>query len=438
MRFSSQSQDPQLAAQLAHSQAMSIKRKSTLKQKQIENGILPKRIPGLQASHPEEGNIGDIREANTMSLFLRKLHKRFGPIASFWEGRQFCVSVASPEYLTPQRHLFDLPDSINESVKILVQEESVCTLNGEEAKRRRQIYDEYFISSGFDLYSNIFQRIAQEYVNKWKLLERDDCIPITRNVLRASIKSILLTCFGETFKSDENVSEIQKKIDWVINHLENPCEPGSIEETTMFEYIKELYERVSGLLKDNIDEVLVWAIYETCLHEDIQDKIYEEIKRNVKDEERISRTNINKLVYLRQVINELMRIRSSAEYTGRKNNVELHLGEYTIPKNTYIYHALAVMSTDDEYWTEAEKFNPDRFNGERKESRHPLVFKPFGFAGKRQCPGQKFALCQMTIFLAEWFRHFQFSLVPGQNYQFNANIAKIDEEIWVKVARRNN
>ena len=44
-----------------------------------------------------------------MTQFLETLHARFGPIASFWFGKVFTVSIASPELLKETAHLFDRP-----------------------------------------------------------------------------------------------------------------------------------------------------------------------------------------------------------------------------------------------------------------------------------------------------------------------------------------
>ena len=44
-----------------------------------------------------------------MTEFLDKLHKEFGPIASFWIEKEFIVSIASPELFKEVSHIFDRP-----------------------------------------------------------------------------------------------------------------------------------------------------------------------------------------------------------------------------------------------------------------------------------------------------------------------------------------
>ena len=69
--------------------------------------------------------------------------------------------------------------------------------------------------------------------------------------------------------------------------------------------------------------------------------------------------------------------------------------------------------------------------------RQETGFQPFGFAGKRSCPGQHFAYAQITIFLAVLCRTLKFNLVEGQvvvpRYGL---VTSPEEEIWVTVEKR--
>lgn len=56
-----------------------------------------------------EGNFPDIAAAGSLHEFLAKLHADHGPIASFWYGPKFTVSVASPDLLSDLKGVFDRP-----------------------------------------------------------------------------------------------------------------------------------------------------------------------------------------------------------------------------------------------------------------------------------------------------------------------------------------
>ena len=55
------------------------------------------------------GNLGDVGKAGSLHQFLLGLHKQFGPITSFWWGKQFAVSISSPDLFRQHQHLFDRP-----------------------------------------------------------------------------------------------------------------------------------------------------------------------------------------------------------------------------------------------------------------------------------------------------------------------------------------
>ena len=56
-----------------------------------------------------EGNIPDISESGSTTEFLIDIHKKYGPITSFWLGPTQVVSLASPELIKQVVHLFDRP-----------------------------------------------------------------------------------------------------------------------------------------------------------------------------------------------------------------------------------------------------------------------------------------------------------------------------------------
>lgn len=66
-----------------------------------------------------------------------------------------------------------------------------------------------------------------------------------------------------------------------------------------------------------------------------------------------------------------------------------------------------------------------------------MAFQPFGFAGKRVCPGYRFAYAETIVCIATLLRNFKIRLVEGQAvtpvYGF---VTHPEEEIWVKIQKR--
>ena len=66
-----------------------------------------RRVPGLSKRDNITGNLPDIAEAGGLLNFLKRLHTKFGPIASYWQGDVFTVSIANPKYFKYTEKIFD-------------------------------------------------------------------------------------------------------------------------------------------------------------------------------------------------------------------------------------------------------------------------------------------------------------------------------------------
>ena len=66
-----------------------------------------RRVPGLSKRDKITGNLPDIAEAGGFLNFLKRLHSKFGPIASYWQGDVFTVSIGDPKYFKDIEKMFD-------------------------------------------------------------------------------------------------------------------------------------------------------------------------------------------------------------------------------------------------------------------------------------------------------------------------------------------
>lgn len=182
---------------------------------------------------------------------------------------------------------------------------------------------------------------------------------------------------------------------------------------------------------------LAFLVYYMALYPDIQEKVYEEIVKNLQDGD-LSAENINALKYCRQVQDECLRCAGIASFAARTQQEDCVIDKYVIPKGTPVIQALAISLKDPKYYPDPDRFDPDRFSEENSRDRPQFAFQPFGFAGKRKCPGFRFSYMEATALMAVLCRKFRLRLAPGQK-EVNivpGFVSKPEDEIWITVEPR--
>jgi cytochrome P450 family 28 len=91
-----------------------------------------------------------------------------------------------------------------------------------------------------------------------------------------------------------------------------------------------------------------------------------------------------------------------------------------IEQGTILLFPIHSFLKDSEYFPDPEKFDPDRFspeNGGVKAFIDRGVFMPFG-TGPRICPGNRFAVTQSKLAIAELIRNFEVTVNPKTPEKF--------------------
>jgi len=69
---------------------------------------------------------------------------------------------------------------------------------------------------------------------------------------------------------------------------------------------------------------------------------------------------------------------------------------YILPKNIEISIPIILLHRNPKYWSDPEKFDPDRFLPENSKDRSPYSYIPFS-SGPRNCLDQKIAQSLITF-----------------------------------------
>ncbi|KAI4353442.1 hypothetical protein L6164_002391 [Bauhinia variegata] len=160
---------------------------------------------------------------------------------------------------------------------------------------------------------------------------------------------------------------------------------------------------------------LTWTVFLLSVHSEWQEKLREEVLQNC-GMEIPNADMLSKLKLLNMVLLEALRLYGPVLTLLRETSQDIKLGNLSIPKNTGITIAVAMIHWSTKYWGEdANTFNPLRFiDGVSKAAKHPNALLAFS-TGPRVCIGQNFATLEaktvMTLILQ------RFSLSLSSNYQ---------------------
>ncbi len=230
------------------------------------------------------------------------------------------------------------------------------------------------------------------------------------------------------FPTPTNIKERRavKLLDDIIYDIINTRRNGGESKSDLLSMLLDARDEDTGESMDNRqlrDEVMTifiagnettanamsWILYLLSQHPDKEAKMMKEIDEKLDDGTELNFQNILGFQYVRQVIDESLRLFPPAWVVGRRNYEDDEIGGYYVKKGTNVLLPIYYLHRSEKYWNDPLAFKPERFVPELKNNIDRYVYFPFG-GGPRLCIGNNFSIMEMQIILIKLYREFTFRL----------------------------
>ena len=161
--------------------------------------------------------------------------------------------------------------------------------------------------------------------------------------------------------------------------------------------------------------VLTWVWYLLALHPDIEARLHHELD-GVLSDRTMSGEDLPKLVYLRRVVDETMRLYPPLPVMLRSAAADDRVCGRRVPRRSVVAVMPWVVHRHNKLWPEPGRFDPDRFAPERAGERRRYAYLPFG-VGPHVCPGAALSIDEILVALASLARRLRIRPVPGQTIE---------------------
>lgn len=158
--------------------------------------------------------------------------------------------------------------------------------------------------------------------------------------------------------------------------------------------------------------VFPWLWYLLAIHPEIEARLHTELDQ-VLGGRMPGAADIPRLIYLRQIIDETLRLYPSAPTMLRSAATEDQICGRRVPRKAVIGVLPWVVHRHRKLWNDPDRFDPERFTAAQTAQRSRYAYLPFAI-GPHVCIGASLALVEIVVVTAILAQRFRFRLVPGQ------------------------
>ena len=254
---------------------------------------------------------------------------------------------------------------------------------------------------------------SQEEGNLFSFLSKDSNRDLSVVMKMRNLRSHLLTLIKKRKKDNH------EQFDFLSMYLLAKDKSGKKFED------KELIDEIITLIVAGYETsagTLNWAWYLIANNPNIEKRIHAESSPIFSEKGNLIYESIINMQYTQQVLEETLRLYPPVWLFSRKSINDDNLGQYDIPVHSDLYLSPYILHRSREFWSNPEKFDPDRFDKTPKAEKNNNAFIPFSL-GPRRCLGEYFSFLEMKIHLGYLINKFKIkkshSEDPGLNLGIN-------------------
>lgn len=177
---------------------------------------------------------------------------------------------------------------------------------------------------------------------------------------------------------------------------------------------------------ETTSHALSWTFYLLSQHGEARAKLAQELQR-VLGGRRPVVEDLPALEYTEWVVKEAMRLYPPVFGIPRRASEDTQLGPYAVPSGSEVMIWSYLTHRDPRFYSEPERFIPERFAASIADARPKHAYVPFG-AGQRVCIGQMFAMIEAQLLVATLAQqvHFRYDAKRPPRMRLGVTLASKD------------
>jgi cytochrome P450 len=154
--------------------------------------------------------------------------------------------------------------------------------------------------------------------------------------------------------------------------------------------------------------LLSWTWYVLAGRDDIQDRLLAELSGERPDSLRSDAVLVQRLPYMQNVLNEVLRLYPPAYGFGRRAIRDTSVGDHAVPAGTTVLMSPWAMHRNPRFFDDPERFAPERWQDGLASRLPRFAYFPFS-SGPRRCIGGSYSMLEATIAIAAILPRFRLS-----------------------------